>query len=329
MSRLRPHKHRGSLPARVAVAATLVLATAGWNAATLAAPVTDQIDAQRAQIRALEGELIQIDAQAGAAADAHAAARSRVAELEQSIRETTTRLKRARVGHRAAQQRLSDRLVALYAEEPPSFVEILMSSDSISSAVDAHAVLDRLRERDGRLVVSIKQAGERLARGRAELLASREEAARQLAEASARDAELRRLTSARRAVLDQARGSLRGLIAEEAGRRAQLAAIAQAERQAEADLAARASAPSGAPYSAGASSGGASLEAIAQCESGGNPRAVSPDGQYRGKYQFTPETWQAVGGTGDPASAPEAEQDQRAAMLYDQQGSSPWPICGS
>jgi len=35
-----------------------------------------------------------------------------------------------------------------------------------------------------------------------------------------------------------------------------------------------------------------------------------------------------VGGSGDPASAPEAEQDKRAAMLYAQQGSSPWPVCG-
>ncbi len=31
----------------------------------------------------------------------------------------------------------------------------------------------------------------------------------------------------------------------------------------------------------------AALERIAQCESGGNPRAVSPGGQYRGKYQFS------------------------------------------
>ena len=35
-----------------------------------------------------------------------------------------------------------------------------------------------------------------------------------------------------------------------------------------------------------------------------------------------------VGGTGNPAAAPEAEQDKRAAMLYAQQGSSPWPVCG-
>ena len=70
------------------------------------------------------------------------------------------------------------------------------------------------------------------------------------------------------------------------------------------------------------------LEAIAACESGGDPTIVSADGSYRGKYQFSFETWASVGGSGDPAAAPESEQDYRAALLYAQSGSSPWPVCG-
>ena len=70
------------------------------------------------------------------------------------------------------------------------------------------------------------------------------------------------------------------------------------------------------------------LESIAACESGGDPTAVSSDGSYRGKYQFDYGTWESVGGSGDPAAAPEAEQDYRAALLYSQSGSSPWPVCG-
>jgi hypothetical protein len=72
----------------------------------------------------------------------------------------------------------------------------------------------------------------------------------------------------------------------------------------------------------------ATLESIAACESGGNPEAVSSEGTYRGKYQFDQGTWESVGGSGDPAAAPEAEQDYRAALLYSESGSSPWPICG-
>jgi hypothetical protein len=72
----------------------------------------------------------------------------------------------------------------------------------------------------------------------------------------------------------------------------------------------------------------ATLDSIASCESGGDPTIVSSDGSYRGKYQFDYGTWESVGGSGDPAAAPEAEQDYRAALLYSRSGSSPWPVCG-
>jgi hypothetical protein len=70
------------------------------------------------------------------------------------------------------------------------------------------------------------------------------------------------------------------------------------------------------------------LQSIAACESGGNPSAIGGGGAYRGKYQFDYGTWASVGGSGDPAAAPEAEQDKRAAMLLARSGSNPWPVCG-
>lgn len=71
------------------------------------------------------------------------------------------------------------------------------------------------------------------------------------------------------------------------------------------------------------------LDTIAQCESGGNPRAISPDGTYRGKYQFDRSTWAAYGPAGDPARASEREQDRRALALYKARGTAPWPNCGA
>jgi hypothetical protein len=70
------------------------------------------------------------------------------------------------------------------------------------------------------------------------------------------------------------------------------------------------------------------LQRIAECESGGNPRAVSADGTYRGKYQFSRDTWRRLGGKGDPADAPESVQDRLALKLYRQSGTAPWPSCG-
>jgi hypothetical protein len=70
------------------------------------------------------------------------------------------------------------------------------------------------------------------------------------------------------------------------------------------------------------------LSAIAECESHGDPRAISAGGTYRGKYQFSFTTWQSVGGKGDPADASETEQDRRAAKLYRTGGPGHWPVCG-
>ena len=74
--------------------------------------------------------------------------------------------------------------------------------------------------------------------------------------------------------------------------------------------------------------GSGTLARIAQCESGGDPTAISSTGRYRGKYQFSRATWRDLGGSGDPAAAPESVQDAMAAKLLAQRGTSPWPVCG-
>ena len=71
----------------------------------------------------------------------------------------------------------------------------------------------------------------------------------------------------------------------------------------------------------------ADLAALRDCESGGDYSANSGNGYY-GAYQFTPETWASVGGSGLPSEASPAEQDMRAQMLLEQSGTSPWPSCG-
>ena len=76
------------------------------------------------------------------------------------------------------------------------------------------------------------------------------------------------------------------------------------------------------------SADGLNWDALARCESGGNPRAVSSGGTYRGLYQFSMSTWQSVGGTGDPIDATSSEQTYRAQLLYQRSGRSAWPNCG-
>jgi resuscitation-promoting factor RpfB len=77
-----------------------------------------------------------------------------------------------------------------------------------------------------------------------------------------------------------------------------------------------------------ATADGLNWAALAKCESGGRPDAVSSTGTYRGLYQFSRSTWAAVGGSGDPAAASAEEQTRRAQILYERSGAGQWPHCG-
>lgn len=64
------------------------------------------------------------------------------------------------------------------------------------------------------------------------------------------------------------------------------------------------------------------LDAIARCESGGNPRASN--GTHFGLYQFDLGTWRSVGGTGHPLNASASAQHAAAARLLASRGTQPW-----
>jgi len=68
--------------------------------------------------------------------------------------------------------------------------------------------------------------------------------------------------------------------------------------------------------------------ALAQCESGGNPKSVDGSGNYYGLYQFSISTWDSLGGTGLPSNASSTEQTTRAELLYQRSGAGQWPVCG-
>jgi resuscitation-promoting factor RpfB len=79
------------------------------------------------------------------------------------------------------------------------------------------------------------------------------------------------------------------------------------------------------------SNNGLNWDAVAQCEAGGNWHENSGNGYYGG-LQFDDSTWQANGGGQYASRADLASREQQisvATKLYNQAGSSPWPVCGS
>lgn len=73
---------------------------------------------------------------------------------------------------------------------------------------------------------------------------------------------------------------------------------------------------------------GSTWDALAQCESGGN-WAINTGNGYYGGLQFSLGTWQAHGGSGNPASASRATQIAVAERVLASQGWGAWPACSA
>lgn len=80
------------------------------------------------------------------------------------------------------------------------------------------------------------------------------------------------------------------------------------------------------------------LGSTGACESGTDRNlhhglhAIGGGGAYRGRYQFSMQTWYAAGGHGDPAAATWLEQAYRAVKWRQRIGNphttAGWPVCG-
>jgi len=124
---------------------------------------------------------------------------------------------------------------------------------------------------------------------------------------------------------------------------AALAAAAEAERVAQEETArvareqaARAvSTPSARPTGGGCAGEISCFLACTRAhesDTAGGYQAVSPDGRYRGAYQFDQTTWNSVAGSigrddlvgVNPATVAPADQDTMATALYEMRGTQPW-----
>ena len=73
---------------------------------------------------------------------------------------------------------------------------------------------------------------------------------------------------------------------------------------------------------------GATWDALAQCESGGNWSINTGNGFYGG-LQFTQQSWNGVGMSGSPVNATRAQQIEAGERLLAIQGWGAWPACSA
>ncbi len=354
MDPLRPQTRlrrrvRGGLGAALVVAVLLGGLPAG---AVASQSVAVSVDDAEARVSALVDERASAESRLASAEDELAAVTARLDELSGRSRDVVDQMGKA-------QQQASRLAVDAYVQgSNDDELRTLDASTATAAALRMHLTtgrLDQAREAAAQLLslrgevdaelvdlsVTVAQLRQGVADAQQDLagiIAAELYAASQLDEA--------RAEADRAAAAEAEREATARAQAAEANRAAASAAGEEQAAQARADeepapVTSSASSSSSSPGSSspGSSSSGSSAalpsvpvqtdgwEQLRQCESGGNYQSRS-NSLYRGAYQFGYSTWESVGGTGDPADAPPAEQDARAYALYLLRGASPWPECG-
>jgi murein DD-endopeptidase MepM/ murein hydrolase activator NlpD len=154
--------------------------------------LSNEISDATARIEALEGDIGVLTDRLAVLESELAAHRARLARLQARYREQTEHLERLTHEHAVAQQRLADRLVALYQTGETTELEILLQAQSFSDLLDQLDYFRAIGEQDKQIVDTIKRV-------QTEVRAARLETARIKAEVAETTAVLAEKTTAERA----------------------------------------------------------------------------------------------------------------------------------
>ena len=192
------------------------------------APAAPSISGARAEVETLGRKMAELDVRIGAAAEASNQAADRLDAATRDLAATRRELSGARRDLTRARELLSHRLVGIYVNGDPTFVQLLLTSGSLTDAHEASGLLDAIAQDDAVTVGTVRARRARLAR--LERSQAEAEAARrgELAVAQERRDALGVLVAEQRAALADARARLTRLVKEDKARRARLAALEKA-----------------------------------------------------------------------------------------------------
>jgi peptidoglycan DL-endopeptidase CwlO len=240
-----------------ALALVAVVACLGGAAAARAEPPA--IADKEAQAQQVLAQVNDLNRQLGVTIEAYDKATWQLGQTKHSLKANAARLAQARQDLARAQRILAGRAVSIYeAGEPNATLELLLGARSLGELLDEYDAVRRISAADVKIVVTVRQTRERVARERAALQRTRARQARLVADAQrARDSIQSRLAERSR-LLSSIHGEIVKLKAQEAARQAELkrqalarlAAQRRAQEQALREAAARAAAAARAQASA-------------------------------------------------------------------------------
>jgi septal ring factor EnvC (AmiA/AmiB activator) len=122
--------------------------------------LTDEISAVTAKIRSLEDEVAVASARVRQLESQLAESRNRLAALTQLFRLQTQKLELLTAEHRLAEERLNERLVAIYQSSDPTPVELVLNATSFRDLLDQLDYLRSMGDQDRRIAGQVASARE-------------------------------------------------------------------------------------------------------------------------------------------------------------------------
>jgi len=232
---------RAQIAAAAGIAAALAAATPGAGAP----PALRQKEAQAQQVLA---EVNALDIQLGRVGEQLNGARYELQLVQSRERVTARQLATARRQFALAQQRVAQRLVALYESSPPSTADAILGASSLSGMLDRLRLIEATSALDRQIALDAQSRRNQLAVHRRALAAERQRQAAAVAAIAAHQRTIDAELAQRRTLLSSIQGEVRRMKAAEAAQQAKLAAearvrlAAEAKARAQAQAAARAKA---------------------------------------------------------------------------------------
>jgi cell wall-associated NlpC family hydrolase len=181
----------------------------------------------RSQVAQIEADVAAIDDQVEDAANAYNGAVYRLDQIRGRIEQNRRTLRKAERDLKTAQQALAERLLAAYRKPPPTRLQLILSSGSLSALEGGVATLDRISAQDGTIIRALKQLRTRTITARTALIRDRRRATEEVAVRAREREQVEGLLRRRQAVLAGAQGRLGRLLAEQRAREARRQAAAQ------------------------------------------------------------------------------------------------------
>jgi murein DD-endopeptidase MepM/ murein hydrolase activator NlpD len=123
-----------------------------------ASALSDQIDGLSSQIRSLEGKVGDVSSRLSALQSDLDLRQRRLDKLNELFTLQTTRLRDLKHEYRLSVGRLNQRLVAIYKQEDPSAIEVVLASKSFQDVLDQLDYLGAIATQDKKVATAVAQA---------------------------------------------------------------------------------------------------------------------------------------------------------------------------